>query len=248
MGFVRLQSCWHQALIITVPHPCDDFPAPMLGYANILLLMLDDANTPVVLSSFTALLSPDNNVRLTWITQSETGMLGYRIIRSATNELENSLYLNELIEATNTSQQQVYVFTDTDLQAAGTYYYWLESVELDGTSEYYGPVSMTVDPAGGNPTPEIQLITGLNAVYPNPFNPTAFIPYSLAGTADVTIRIYNVRGQLVRIFSPGNKLPGNYTLIWDGTDSSGSGCPSGIYYIMLSAGKESFQRKAILLK
>ncbi len=207
-----------------------------------------DEPLPVVLSSFTASISVQNNVMLTWVTQTETGMAGYYIYRSANNLLANAELVSPMIGATNTATQQVYTYTDSELYTSGDYYYWLESVDFDGNYGYHGPVSVLYDTSGEYYNPEVPLATELKAIYPNPFNPLAFIPFSLASTADVSIQIYNNRGQLLRDFDLGTKIPGEYRIEWNGTDRNGQALSTGVYYIRMNAGKDSFQRKAVLLK
>ena len=74
--------------------------------------------------------------------------------------------------------------------------------------------------------------------YPNPFNPETWIPFELAKEAEVTIRIYNTEGQLVRTIALGDKQAGVYTTkeksaYWDGCDSLGTKVASGVYFYTL---------------
>ncbi|MDZ4120839.1 MAG: hypothetical protein U1C33_00345, partial [Candidatus Cloacimonadaceae bacterium] len=85
---------------------------------------------PVELSSFTAVITPQNYVKLDWITQSETGVLGYYVFRNTENNLSNAIQVCPLISANNTSQVQIYSFIDNDVEP-GLYYYWLQNVDFD---------------------------------------------------------------------------------------------------------------------
>lgn len=207
-----------------------------------------DEPLPIVLSSFTASISAQNYVTLTWVTQTETGMAGYYIYRALNDQLSTAHMVSPLIDAVNGSQQHIYSYTDSDLYNDGTYFYWLESRDIDGNNHFFGPISIIYDNSGEYYNPEIPLLTELKAVYPNPFNPTAFIPFSLAATNNVSFKIYNNRGQIVRDIDLGSKIPGEYRITWDGTDNNGQTLANGVYYIRMSAGKDSFQRKAVLLK
>ncbi len=208
----------------------------------------DDEPLPVVLSSFTGTSSAQNGVTLTWVTQSETGMLGYYVYRAATNQLSGAQAVSPMIAALNTAQQQIYTFTDTAIDTEGTYYYWLQAADLNGEETFHGPISVYYSGLGDNPTPGIPLTTELKAIYPNPFNPHAYIPYSVATTAEVRLQIYNFRGQLIRDFDLGLVIPGEYRAEWDGTDANGQTVSNGVYYIRMLAGMDSFQRKAVLMK
>ncbi len=90
--------------------------------------------------------------------------------------------------------------------------------------------------------------TGLGAIYPNPFNPVANIPYNLSELSDADFYIYNVKGQLVRHINVGPQHPGYYQISWNGKDDNDKSCSSGIYYFIMKAEKQTFQRKAVLLK
>ncbi len=207
----------------------------------------DESNVPVELSSFTATISADNFVNLSWVTQSETGVLGYYVLRNTENDLGTALTVSELIPATNTSEQQSYIFKDSELYEDGLYYYWLQNSDLDGTMQFHGPISVEFSTANIAPsTPP--LVTELQAIYPNPFNPVAYIPFALADEANVNFGIYNVKGQLVRNIKVGAKASGRHRIEWDGRDDNGRACSTGVYYIRMDAGNQSFTRKAVLMK
>lgn len=207
-----------------------------------------DIPLPVELSSFSAVLTAENLVNLTWVTQSETGVQGYYIYRSNSEVLEDAILISPLVEATNSSEQHSYTYTDSELFEEGMYYYWLQNVDLNGNVDFHGPVSVNFSTTNEEITPEIPTVTELKSIYPNPFNPTAVIPFSIAKTAKVEIRIFNTRGQLLRHFNLAERAPGYYQVAWDGKDFNGNSCSSGIYYIVMNAGKETFQRKAVLQK
>ncbi len=76
--------------------------------------------------------------------------------------------------------------------------------------------------------------------YPNPFNPETWIPYQLAEDADVSIKIHNVAGQLVRTLHPGHRPAGLYiskhkAAYWDGKNEMGEDVSSGVYFYTIQA-------------
>jgi len=221
---------------------------PRGGDGTPLVLNENDATLPVELSSFTANINSQGGITVMWATQSETGVNGYYVNRATVNNLSEALRISSLIPASNTSQQQVYVYNDNELYEPGTYYYWLEIQDIDGIVSYYGSRSVTFGGNGNNGTPEIPLVTGIRSIYPNPFNPSATIMYELEQPANVNIEIFNNRGQIVRSFNFGQQEKNRYKLLWDGTDNSGSACGTGIYFIKMKAGKETFVKKAALVK
>ncbi len=207
-----------------------------------------DDDVPVELSSFTATVSAQNFITLTWVTQTETGMRGYYVFRAPANDLASAQIVSPMIESMNSSQQQIYIYEDTELYDSGIYYYWLQANDLDGSSSFHGPVSVVYSTTGDQHTPEIPLVTQLHSVYPNPFNPTVFIPFSLAEDGAVSFKIYNSRGQMVKHFDLGAKSAGHHRITWDGTDYDGKALANGVYQIMMSTKNQVYQSKATLLK
>ena len=89
----------------------------------------------------------------------------------------------------------------------------------------------------------------LSQNYPNPFNPSTTIVFELPEANTVTLRIYNIKGQLVRtLLNNGAWDAGRHSVKWDGRNQSGNRIASGIYIYHLSAGSFSKARRMILLK
>jgi hypothetical protein len=110
-----------------------------------------------------------------------------------------------------------------------------------------------VDPSSLQLTTLGGLKTSLRQNYPNPFNPETWLPYTLAETADVTIRIYDVNGRLVRqlelgVLKAGNYLNKNQAAYWDGKDQFGGVVSSGIYFYTFTAGGFETTRRMVILK
>jgi hypothetical protein len=89
--------------------------------------------------------------------------------------------------------------------------------------------------------------------YPNPFNPETWIPFAVTQDTDVTIRIYNVSGQLVRKLNLGRLNAGYYvdkskSAYWDGKNSRGESVASGVYFYQIRAGDFSASKKLVILK
>ncbi|MFH1214321.1 MAG: FlgD immunoglobulin-like domain containing protein, partial [Candidatus Neomarinimicrobiota bacterium] len=86
--------------------------------------------------------------------------------------------------------------------------------------------------------------------YPNPFNATTAIrfniPLDLAG--DYILRIYDLRGNLVRTLSSGQMPAGGYYLIWDGKNQQGQAAVSGIYLLSLKSKNANLIRKITLIR
>ena len=89
--------------------------------------------------------------------------------------------------------------------------------------------------------------------YPNPFNPETWIPYQLAGPAEVTLCIYAINGELVRTLALGHQAAGIYqtrtrAAYWDGKNAFGEPVASGIYFYTLTAGDFNATRKMLIMK
>lgn len=198
---------------------------------------------PVELSSFMGMITPANNVRLEWITQSETGVSGFYVLRNISADVTTATQISLLIPANNSSGTYHYDYTDTELTEDGTYYYWLQSHDLDGSSAQYGPVSVEYQTSGDNPTPEIPIVTGLTSIYPNPFNPSVSIAYTLKQSADVQICAYNAKGQKVSQWDMPMQKAGINTLVWNSME-----LPSGVYMLSFVSGNHREIRKITLAK
>ena len=95
--------------------------------------------------------------------------------------------------------------------------------------------------------------TALLHNYPNPFNPETWIPYQLAESAEVTIRIYATSGVLVRTLALGYQPAGIYqyrsrAAYWDGKNEIGESVASGIYFYTLTAGNFTATGKMLIMK
>ena len=89
--------------------------------------------------------------------------------------------------------------------------------------------------------------------FPNPFNPETWIPFKLAKDADVSVRIFDSTGRLVRTLDLGRKSAGSYVTkdlaaYWDGKTETGEQVSSGVYFYTVKAGDFSTTKKMIILK
>ncbi len=204
----------------------------------------DDYPKPVELSSFTTLYANGNAI-LNWTTQSETNNLGWNIYRGETeNALENNttfcLNNSGLIPGAGTTTEPTnYQFTDEyDVIVNQTYWYWLETVDGGGNTDNYGPVTLTIPEE--EPVPVLPQNTFLCSNYPNPFNPSTFIEFSIKEGETGKLTIYNTKGQVIetRTYEAGSDY-----YKWDGTEYG-----SGIYFYKLETQSYTETKKMIMLK
>lgn len=94
----------------------------------------------------------------------------------------------------------------------------------------------------------IPLITKLNKNYPNPFNPTTTINYSLKENSKVSLNIYNIKGQKVKQIVNEVLTAGEHSIVWDGTDNNNKSISSGIYFYKMKTENHEETKKMILMK
>jgi len=90
--------------------------------------------------------------------------------------------------------------------------------------------------------------TKLGKNYPNPFNPITYIAYSISEIGQVTIEVYNLKGQLVKTLVNEFKETGEYSINWNGTDKTSKPVSSGVYLYKMKSGNYTTTRKMILMK
>jgi hypothetical protein len=83
---------------------------------------------------------------------------------------------------------------------------------------------------------------------PNPFNPSTSITFAMKDKGVVTLKIYNVAGQLVRTLVSGTKDVGSYTVTWDGKNDRGGAVASGVYFYKMETKDFNQTRKMVMLR
>jgi len=98
-----------------------------------------------------------------------------------------------------------------------------------------------------NNTPVIEEVV-LHGNYPNPFNPTTNISFSLPLDQDIELLVYNMKGQLVSKLVSGQYPSGSHSVTWDGKDECGKNVGSGLYFYKLITTDQVISKKMLLLK
>jgi hypothetical protein len=96
------------------------------------------------------------------------------------------------------------------------------------------------------PIPALPLTLYQN--HPNPFNPRTAIRFYLPETQEVFLDIYDVAGKRVARLAEGRREKGFHEVVWDGRNSLGTSCSTGVYFSRLKAGKSTISRKMVLLR
>ena len=95
-------------------------------------------------------------------------------------------------------------------------------------------------------TPALPL--ALNQNHPNPFNPDTNISFSMPETAPVSLKIFNLKGQVVKTLVSGIMAQGQHRVSWNGLDDSGQYVASGMYFYRLEYDGKTLTRKMVLSK
>ncbi len=212
---------------------------------------VNDTTLPVELSSFNAIQSGENSVKIEWVTQSETDLLGYNILRNTSADEETSQKINPLIISSHNSPTTTnYEFQDEDNFDQTKYFYWLESVDLSGISERFCPISVTLSTPGGNINGSQGGIisTKLKNNFPNPFNPETTISFTLNESKLTEINIYNIRGELIKNLYHGFADKGENQINWNGKNNNDKEVAGGIYFYKMKTADYYSIHRMILLK
>lgn len=223
--------------------------------------------TMVVLSSFTAT-TGDGRVTLAWRSKSEINNVGFVVYRGDTKG-GNYTRIAFVPGAEDSETSSDYQHTDAQVQSGRTYYYYLEDIDLAGKRTKSDVIKVSPIEEKAKRLRELKFRSfivprraapeslpkqnSLLSNYPNPFNPETWIPYNLAQAADVTIRIYDIRGHQIRTLHLGYQPAGFYlnkdkAAYWDGRSNTGERAGSGVYFYRLSAGSFSAVRKMVILR
>lgn len=122
--------------------------------------------------------------------------------------------------------------------------YGSEVFDISGEAILRIPQTLSTDEIGVV-TPEA---TELRAIFPNPFNPDTNIQYSVAQPGNVTIEVFNVRGQRVKTLVSEYQEAGIYQINWNGKDSYNNSVSSGLYFTRMISEESTQTRKMMLVK
>ncbi|HVO75816.1 MAG TPA: T9SS type A sorting domain-containing protein, partial [Ignavibacteriaceae bacterium] len=192
---------------------------------------------PVELISFKAVLA-DQEVVLTWTTQTEVDNYGFEIERQAVS-MEHGVGNWEKVGFVggngNSNSPKEYSFLEK-LQLPGKYFYRLKQIDGAGTFKYSAKLEIIIE--------QLPNSFQLEQNYPNPFNPETRIKFSVAEDVHTLIKVFDIIGNEVAVLFDENARAGKiYEVIFNGSKYA-----SGIYFYSISAGTFSAVRKMMLIK
>ncbi len=129
----------------------------------------------------------------------------------------------------------------------------ISSFGTDAMNELYictfeGSIYRFVSPTDVGETSEEPTRFSLQENFPNPFNASTTISFDLAVEGDVSLRVINSSGQIVRTLVDGIMSAGRHQAVWDGNDDSGHETGSGIYHYRLTTPHGETSRRMTLLR
>jgi hypothetical protein len=107
--------------------------------------------------------------------------------------------------------------------------------------------SLTTDAPDVAPGARLPVVS-LGPAVPNPFNPTTRLDLEVRDTRQVSVAVYDVRGQRVATLLDGVRPAGRYSIAWDGRDGGGRRVASGTYFARLRAGSVLQIQRLVLTK
>lgn len=221
--------------VFRLTNPGDPTQPPPQTDITLLGTFVDPDNTPlpIQMASSAASVVRNNDVEVAWKTVSETNNYGFEVFRRR-GESGEWTKLGFIEGHGTTLAPQSYTYTDRSL-SFGKYFYRIKQVDLDGKSEVFPEMAVTV---GVGPD---KFILAQN--YPNPFNPSTLIEFAVPVSGHTTMKVYNVLGQEVATLFEGNAEAGRV----NAARFDASNLPSGLYfYTLRSAGKVETKRMLLM--
>ncbi|MFQ5511713.1 MAG: Ig-like domain-containing protein [Candidatus Krumholzibacteriia bacterium] len=200
------------------------------------LFRIQHGTVPVALGSFVAV-AADRAAVLKWRTHLEIDFAGFHVLRSDYRDFGYERVTPGLIPSSGRETGSSYEFRDTTVRPSRTYYYKLEEITGHGKGEIFGPFEFTY-----------RAPFALDQNFPNPFNPTTTIRFTVARDGHVKLVIYDVGGRRVRTLLNEDRIADHYEIDWDGKNGSGQSVASGVYFYKIVSGKFTKTRKMLLLK
>lgn len=130
----------------------------------------------------------------------------------------------------------------------GILFYKGTGVASTDINDMFGIVDMLLNPTGIGDEDEVAESYVLRQNYPNPFNPTTRISFSLPNAEDVSIRVYDINGKLIRTLLSGKMNAGTHELYWNGRTDANESVSSGVYFYIMETESFTQSRKMILTR
>tara|TARA_B100001750_G_scaffold222879_1_gene212642 strand:- start:953 stop:2542 length:1590 start_codon:yes stop_codon:yes gene_type:complete len=135
-------------------------------------------------------------------------------------------------------------FTQTDYKGAFGAWQWLEHWSWLSEHGRLGTSILGVDSKEENIIPMVLSVSN----YPNPFNPVTIIKYGLPSKSSVTLKVFDIIGNLVMEKTYNNKRAGFHNITWNAKNQFGTSVSTGLYFYQIKAGNEILTEKMMLMR
>ncbi|RPH96595.1 T9SS C-terminal target domain-containing protein [candidate division KSB1 bacterium] len=196
-----------------------------------------DGPLPVELASFDAV-SSSGGIRLSFSTASELNNDHFEIMRS-TFEFGEYTRITSLPSQGNSATEHRYAYLDRDVADGQTYWYFLADVDQNGNRTEHRDLLRSALARGASVLPKEYYLSA----YPNPFNPSTTISFSIIESGNVRLDVYDVSGRWIRTLTNENREAGSYSVTFNAND-----LPSGIYFVRMNAYAFRTTHKIVLMK
>lgn len=206
-------------------------------------LGLEESTLPVTLSNFSVVAIARDVCRIDWITQSESNLIGFYILRGSVADVAEAQLISALIPARNSSTIQQYSYLDH----APFYpaYYWLMTMEISGQEIINGPVYAEYEGGQTETSTEYQ---DQVRIFPNPFSYEATLQISVAQNQEVAYKLYNIKGEYIRKEEIGVLAKGIHPITFNAINGEGKPLGTGQYILEMQFGKETCLQKLMIIK
>ena len=258
-----------------VPNADDPLGAGMADYldSNVVTMVIDSSGTPwdtsyTYASSklvYDPMYDPGHSNWLDGITAHAGGHTPYSAYYGATDSVGEPAADAAMVpvavyaQAGNGSKGGLIAFDQMSLYArayddtgAVTYSHWV------GPEDYYSdlPGGLTkgiMDWSAGVVSIDNEVVNtpdkfSLKGNYPNPFNPSTNIMFTLGMASDVTVKVYSILGEEIATLHNGNMIPGTHSLRWNGLTNNGFYVASGVYFYQVDVAGQVKTGKMMLMK
>ncbi len=193
------------------------------------LRIITNGSLPVELVSFTVVFN-NGKVQLNWQTATEVNNYGFEVERNQNNSWQKIGFVQG---HGNSNSIKDYSFTDKPT-GGSNFKYRLKQIDIDGKYEYSTVVEAILD---------VPAEFSVKQNFPNPFNPTTKIEFSIPSDNNVEIKVFNVLGMEVATLLNGYKQAGTHNVEFNANNFS-----SGIYFYKVVSGNYSEIKKMFLLR
>jgi uncharacterized membrane protein len=172
-------------------------------------------------------------------------VVGTEIFKVSINDEEEEESLNYSLDPNQTLTVTIHFLPTANIS-------YSDVVTITSNDENNSEIQVTVNGVGDGVSNDnnidIPLVTELQGNYPNPFNPETTVRYAVKENGQISLKIFNIKGQLVKTLVNQEVKAGYHQILWNGQDNFGTDVASGIYMYRLETKTYNQTKKMMLMK